>query len=36
MEGETHVIHKLHETEERLLAELRTLRRSQRAGQGRV
>jgi len=32
MEGEIHVIHKLHETEERLLAELRTLRRSQRAG----
>ena len=32
MDGELHVMHKLHETEERLLAELRALRRSQRAG----
>ena len=32
MDGEVHVMHKLHETEERLLAELRALRRSQRAG----
>jgi uncharacterized membrane protein len=32
VEGEMHVMHKLHETEERLLAELRTLRRSHRAG----
>ncbi len=31
MEGEMRVMHKLHETEERLLAELRTLHRSQRA-----
>ncbi len=30
MEGETHVMHKLHETEERLLAELRTVRRAHR------
>ena len=32
VEGEMHVMHKLHETEERLLTELRTLRRSHRAG----
>lgn len=32
MEGETRVMHKLQETEERLLAELRTLRRAQRTG----
>lgn len=32
MEGDTHVIHKLHETEERLLADLRALRRAQRTG----
>jgi uncharacterized membrane protein len=32
MEGEMRVMHKLHETEERLLAELRTLRRSHRTG----
>jgi uncharacterized membrane protein len=31
MNGETHAMHKLHETEERLLGELRTLHRSQRA-----
>jgi uncharacterized membrane protein len=32
MDGETRVMHKLHETEERLLAELRTLSRTRRAG----
>jgi uncharacterized membrane protein len=32
MDGETRVMHKLHQTEERLLAELRTLRRTRRAG----
>ncbi len=32
MDGETRVMHKLYETEERLLAELRTLRRSHRTG----
>ena len=30
MDGESRVMHKLHETEERLLAELRTLRRTHR------
>jgi uncharacterized membrane protein len=32
MDGESRVMHKLHETEERLLAELRTLRRTHRGG----
>ena len=32
MDGELRVMHKLHETEERLLAELRTLRRTHRGG----
>lgn len=32
MDGQTHAMHKLHETEERLLGELRTLHRSQRTG----
>ena len=32
MDGESRVMHRLHETEERLLAELRTLRRTHRGG----
>ena len=32
MDGESRVMHKLYETEERLLAELRTLRRTHRGG----
>jgi uncharacterized membrane protein len=32
MDGESRVMHRLHETEERLLAELRTLRRTPRGG----